>query len=292
MSPAITTLAPSWTAAVSFWSALKEARTEPASPPASSVQVADREMRESPCARAPSPSDVCRALSASPVFAKTDAEVLSGWCAQLQPVDLSAGHVLTAQNGYAERLYVIVSGKAKVCYRPIEDFEVVVKVVGPSDLVGAVTLFDPHARGMSVITLTDVTAVPIERDRFLTWMVEHPEISDQLMRLFARWTRATRRYLFDFLYADARSRLARRLLALSQRFGEQEGAVVRVVHDLTLQELSLFAGVSCETTDAALREFEERGWIRLEDNGLVIRDAHALTLPAAAPNSLSEALRD
>jgi CRP/FNR family transcriptional regulator, cyclic AMP receptor protein len=249
-------------------------------------------MRELSCATAPSSSDVCRTLSASPVFAKTDAEVLSDWCAQLRPVHLPAGHVLMAQNGFADRVYVIVSGKAKVCYRPIEDFEVVLTVVGPSDLVGAVTLFDPHARGMSVVTLTDLTAVPVERDRLLTWMVGHPEISDQLMRLFARWTRATTRCLVDFLYADAQSRLARRLLALSQRFGEQEGAAVRVVHDLTLEDLSLFAGVSCETTDAALREFEDRGWIRLEGNSVVIRDAHALGRPATASTSVSEAVRD
>jgi CRP/FNR family transcriptional regulator, cyclic AMP receptor protein len=283
-SPA-TTLAPAWMAAVSYWTAAKESGVESMS---LTGQAAERATHEQPCARTRLQDDVCRALSACPVFVKTDDDVLTDWCAQLQPVYVPARRTLVAQNGMAERLYVIVSGKAKVCYRPIDDFESVLTVVGPSDLVGAVTLFDTHARGMSVVTVTDVVAVPIERDRFLTWMVEHPEISDQLMRLFARWTRATTTYLVDFLLADAQSRVAKRLLALSQRFGAQEGAVIRVVHDLTMAEMALFAGVSRETTEAVLRDFEDRGWIRLEPNSLVILDAHALASPATSQIDLSE----
>jgi CRP/FNR family cyclic AMP-dependent transcriptional regulator len=65
-------------------------------------------------------------------------------------------------------------------------------------------------------------------------------------------------------------------LLLSKRFGWQEGDVMRVVHDLTLDDFSLLVGVAPETTDAKLREFEDRGWIRLEDNSVVIVDGQAL----------------
>jgi CRP/FNR family transcriptional regulator, cyclic AMP receptor protein len=57
--------------------------------------------------------------------------------------------------------------------------------------------------------------------------------------------------------------------------------VVRVAHDLTLEEISLLAGVSPETVDATLRDFRDRGWIRLEDSCLEIVDGQGLaTRPA------------
>jgi hypothetical protein len=47
-------------------------------------------------------------------------------------------------------------------------------------------------------------------------------------------------------------------LLLASRVGERDGEVVRVVHDLTLQELALFAGVTPEVIDVTLRDFRRR----------------------------------
>ncbi|CNJ69900.1 Crp/Fnr family transcriptional regulator [Mycobacterium tuberculosis] len=80
----------------------------------------------------------------------------------------------------------------------------------------------------------------------------------------------------DFAFADTRERIASRLLSLRKRFGRREGDVVRVVHDLTLKEFARLVGVEPRTTVAVLRDFEQRGWIRLEDNSVVIAEGQAL----------------
>ena len=46
---------------------------------------------------------------------------------------------------------------------------------------------------------------------------------------------------------DPACHIAKRLLLLGKRFGRKEGGLVRVVHDQTLEEISLFAGVAPET---------------------------------------------
>jgi CRP/FNR family cyclic AMP-dependent transcriptional regulator len=87
--------------------------------------------------------------------------------------------------------------------------------------------------------------------------------------------------LVDFVFADPPYRVASRLLLLGKRFGRRERDVVRVTHDLTLEEMSLYAGVTKDTVDATLRDFEDRGWIRFEDNCLEIVDGQGLAaLPA------------
>lgn len=220
--------------------------------------------------------DVYDTLVKSGIFSRTNPETVSAWARQLTPEQFGPGCVVSTHSGPVRRLYVIMSGKVKVSYRLPDGFEVMLTILGPSETFGVITLFDPESPEISVTTLTDVLAVPIQNDQLLEWMVGHREISDQVLRLFARWANTTTNSLVDFVFADAQKRIASRLLFLRKRFGRREGDVVRVVHDLTLKEFARLVGVAPRTTVEILHDFERRGWIRLEDNSVVIVDGQSI----------------
>lgn len=222
-------------------------------------------------------SDVYQALIASGIFSKVDPDKLSTIAEQIEPVQFSPGDVMVAQSNRGGRVYVIIAGKVKVAYRRPEGGEMVLTILGPKEIFGAITLFDPEAHEITAIALTEVVAAPIERDQFLLWITRYPEFSEQLLRLFARWVKASMNSLVDFAFDDVQSRVANQLLLLRKRFGRLEGDVVRVVHDLTLEDFSLLVGVAPEAICETLREFEDRGWIRLEDTSVVVVDAHSLS---------------
>ncbi|OMC54891.1 hypothetical protein A5747_15950 [Mycobacterium sp. IS-836] len=217
-----------------------------------------------------------KALVASGIFSRTSPDAVSALSTRLARKRFAPGCIVDAERDAGGRLYVIISGKVKVSYRLPDGSEIILTILGPSEIFGVIRLFDPSAQETSVTTLTDVRAAPIEHDQLRVWMVEHPEISDQLVRLFARWANATTNSLADFAFVDAQARIANRLLFLRKRFGRREGDVVRVVHDLTLEDFSGFVGVAPKMIVATLGDFEERGWIRLEDNSVVIVDGQAL----------------
>ena len=225
--------------------------------------------------------DVRRALIASGLFETTDSDVVSALIEHVRPVRFPAGHVVFAQGDPGSCLYLIISGKVKIAYLHGDGREVVLNIVGTSDIFGEVPPFDYGAREVTASTVTEVRAVAIDRDQLLAWMTERPEIVNQMMRLLARRSDVMTRCLVDFVFADPPYRLAKRLLLLGKRFGRREGDVVRVMHDLTLEEIALFAGVAPETVDATLRDFRDRGWIRFEDSCFEIVDGHGLAaLPA------------
>jgi CRP-like cAMP-binding protein len=221
--------------------------------------------------------DARQALIASGIFSRTSSEVVTALSSELDPERFSPGCVMGAQSDCEGSVYVIISGKVKVSYRRCGGEEILLKILGPSEIFGAITLFDPWPQDMVMTTLTDVLAVPIARDRILTWMVERPEVCEQVLRLFARWVKAMTNSLVDFGFADAQGRIASRLLLLMKRFGQQDGGVVRVVHDLTADDFARLAGVDPETIGVTLRGFEANGWIRLEGDSIVIVDGHALS---------------
>jgi CRP/FNR family cyclic AMP-dependent transcriptional regulator len=225
--------------------------------------------------------DVRQALIRSGIFGKTGADDVSELIEHVRPVRFSPGHVVFAQGDPGSCLYIIAWGRVKLTYRHIDGKEIVLNIVGASDLFGEVTPFDYGTREFTASAVTEVCAVAIERDQLLAWMAECPEIIHQIMRLLARRADVLTNCLVDFVLADPAYRVARRLLLLGQRFGRREGEVVRVMHDLTLDEISLFAGVAPEAVDATLRDFRDRGWIRFEDNCLEIVDGQGLAaLPA------------
>ena len=111
-------------------------------------------------------------------------------------------------------------------------------------------------------------------------MAECPEIIHQIMRLLARRADVATNVLSTLSSLILRTAL-RDVCCCWAGDLATESDVVRVTHDLTLEEISLFAGVAPETVDATLRDFRDRGWIRFEDSCLEIVDGRALAaLPA------------
>ena len=130
--------------------------------------------------------DAQRALIASGIFRKANPDVVVALSRGTRPVCFPPGHVVFAQGDPGGCLYMIVSGRVKVAYRHIDGGEIVLNLVGASDMFGELTLFDCGTREVTATAVTEVCAMAIERDQMLAWMAECPEIIHQMMRLLAR----------------------------------------------------------------------------------------------------------
>jgi CRP/FNR family cyclic AMP-dependent transcriptional regulator len=195
---------------------------------------------------------------------------------QLQPVEFPRGHTVFAQGQPGDRLYLITSGKVKVCRRWLDDREHVLAVLGPSEMFGELSVFDPGPRTSTATTLTEVRAVSMDRTALRGWITERPEIAEQLLRVLARRLRRTNDDLADLIFTDVPARVAKQLLALAQRFGVQEDGATRVTHDLTQEELAQLVGAARETVNKALGDFAHRGWIHVQDKSVLICDSERL----------------
>jgi CRP/FNR family cyclic AMP-dependent transcriptional regulator len=221
--------------------------------------------------------DVRRALVASGIVSKTDPAALTRWCRQLEPVCFPAGHVIATGGDAGGRLYVIMSGKVKASICRQGGCELLLAVLGSYEIFGVVSLFEPVARETRIAALTEVVALPIDRGQLLSWMAECPELSARMLRLFARRAREMTDALTDFASADVRGRVASRLSLLKRRFGRREGEVVRIEHEMTMEDFALLVGVSPELVRNTLRDLENQGWIRLDDDSVVVVDSQAIS---------------
>src|ERR1700682_6117229 len=130
-------------------------------------------------------------LSRAGIFQGVEPSAVSALTKQLQPVDFPRGHTVFAEGEPGDRLYIITYGKVKIGHRSQNGQENLLAIMGPSDMFGELSIFDPGPRTSSATTITEVRAVSMDRDALRVWIADRPEIAEQLLRVLARRLRRT-----------------------------------------------------------------------------------------------------
>jgi len=219
---------------------------------------------------------VQQTLARAGVFQGVDPDAVTELIQDMETVTFPRGTTIFDEGEPGDRLYIIVDGKVKLARHAPDGRENLLSVMGPSDMFGELSIFDPGPRTSSAVCVTEVTAATMDSTLLKQWIDEHPEISQQLLRVLARRLRRTNASLADLIFTDVPGRVAKTLLQLANRFGTQEGGALRVNHDLTQEEIAQLVGASRETVNKALATFAHRGWIRLEGKSVLIVDTEHL----------------
>ncbi|STD02419.1 CRP-like cAMP-activated global transcriptional regulator GlxR [Corynebacterium renale] len=215
-------------------------------------------------------------LSRAGIFQGVDPEAVRNLIEDMQTVRYPRGTTIFDEGEPGDRLFIITQGKVKLARHSNDGRENLLTVMGPSDMFGELSIFDPGPRTSSAVCVTEVHAATMDSQMLRDWVTAHPEIAQQLLRVLARRLRRTNASLADLIFTDVPGRVAKTLLQLANRFGSQEGAALRVNHDLTQEEIAQLVGASRETVNKALATFAQRGWIRLEGKSVLIIDTEHL----------------
>lgn len=215
-------------------------------------------------------------LASAALFRGADPSDVAEFCARLESWHFAAGEFIFEQDEPGDRLYIVVTGKVKVGCTSADGRENLFSILGPSEMLGEMSLLDPGPRMSTATALTDVQAVTLDRALLREWIAPRPEVAEQLMRVLARRLRRMSTSRAELVFNDAPGRIAKLLLRLAQRFGEQRDGVVEVTHDLTQEKIAQLVGSCRETVNKVLSDFTNRGWIQLQGRGLLIADTERL----------------
>jgi CRP/FNR family transcriptional regulator, cyclic AMP receptor protein len=215
-------------------------------------------------------------LARAGIFQGVDPDAVAALIPHLASASFRRGHTIFDEGAAGDLLYIIVAGKVKIGQRAPDGRESLLAVMGPADMFGELALFDPGPRTSTVTTLTEVQAATMDRAALRTWISDHPEVAEQLLRVLARRLRRTNDTLMSLIFTDVPGRVAKQLLNLAQRFGTGNIEGLRVELELTQEELAQLVGSARETVNRALSDFAQRGWIRLDGRSVVILDPERL----------------
>jgi CRP/FNR family cyclic AMP-dependent transcriptional regulator len=220
--------------------------------------------------------DAERVLRRAPLFEGLDEENARGLRRQLTEVKLSRGDHLFQEGQDGDRLFVVLDGKMKLTRAAVDGRENLLGVLGPGEMFGELSLFDPRPRTSSASAVTDATLAALGHDALRRMLQDHPEVSLHMLQALARRLRRANDVVADLVFTDVPGRVAKNLLDLADRFGEQEKDGLHVHHDLTQEELAQLVGASRETVNKALADFAARGWLQISARSVLILDVERL----------------
>jgi CRP/FNR family cyclic AMP-dependent transcriptional regulator len=215
-------------------------------------------------------------LQRAGLFQGVDPEAAEALGKDLEIAEIRKGDVVFTEGEPGDSLYIILSGKVKLGRRAADGRQNLIAIMGPADMMGELSLFDPGPRTATATAVTDLRLARLRKQALRPWLTNRPEIAEQLLRVLARRLRRTNDALADLIFTDVPGRVAKNLLQMAARFGTRDGGVLRVTHDLTQEELAQLVGASRETVNKALADFASRGWLRLDGKSVIILDPERL----------------
>lgn len=212
----------------------------------------------------------------APLFTALDDEAADALLDSMSNLSLGRTEVLFREGDPGRSLYVIVDGKIKLGRTSSDGRENLLAVLGPGEMFGELSLFDPGPRNATATAVAETALVELSSEQLNAWLIGRPAVAQQLLSALARRLRRTNEALADLIFSDVPGRVAKALLDLAERFGQRIDEGILVAHELTQEELAQLVGASRETVNKALADFAARNWIRLEARAVVLLDVERL----------------
>jgi len=213
----------------------------------------------------------------APLFTALDDASAVSLRASMDSVKIAKGSILFAEGDEGDHLYVIVEGKVKLGTSSGDGRENLLSILGPGEMFGELSLFDPNPRTSTATAVTDAKLLSLGQAKLIPWLADHPPVALHLLAALAQRLRRTNEAVGDLVFSDVPGRVAKALIDLGERFGKQTDEGLFIHHDLTQEELAQLVGASRETVNKALADFAGRNWLKLDGRAVLITDVERLS---------------
>ena len=203
-------------------------------------------------------------LSAHPFFKGLKPELIDQVGSHAITRVVKAGTVIYGKGDPGDSLFAVITGTVQISVPSVEGKDTVFAQLAAGEIVGEIALLDGRPRSADVAAVTDCELMVINRRDFVPLIHDHPELAFRLIDILCEKLRRTNDQVERVTFLDLPTRLAKVLLQLVQ--SSAEGRKI----SLTQRAIGQMIGMSRESTNQQLRNWEERRWVRLERGSIVV----------------------
>ena len=211
-------------------------------------------------------------LRNSPVFGGLDAEHLDRLCTYATTRMYPRGTTIFTKGDPGTSLFAVCSGTIRIGVPSPDGRDAVFNLIREGEIFGEIALLDGQPRTADANAMTNCELMIIDRRDFVALVRSQPEIALKIIEVLCARVRRTSQQVEDVLFLDLPGRLAKQLL----RLDSAEKSAGRGKVSMTQRELGQMIGMSRESTNKQLREWEERNWVRIERGGITVLATEAL----------------
>lgn len=214
--------------------------------------------------------DVTSILRETSLLSSVPAEDLKALADASRLRSFGRGQVVFTTSDPGDTVIVVVSGRIKVTVRSADGGELTLSVIRPGGVLGELGVVDGGPRSADAETLEDCQLLLIPRDAVRDICARVPSAAAALTNSIAATLRRLTEVTADLVFLDLPRRVAKVLL--SQPAGEDR----TIRFKMSQEELAHQVGSTRQSVNAALRGFERRDWIEMQDRSITVKQPAAL----------------
>ncbi len=222
--------------------------------------------------------NMMNALATVPLFSELTPDQLGMIAVYLRRRSFEEREVIVRRDTPGDALYILISGKVKVCY-PDDEGETIITVLSEGDFFGELSVLDGEGRSADVVALEPTVALMLAAEDVHASIVAFPSIAIALLRELAGRLRRSTEWIHSLSCQDVYGRIAAQLLHLSEMLGvdapEGGGRLIRL--RLTQNDLASLVGASRESVNKAMGYFKSKNYISVDGlHQITVYDRDAL----------------
>ena len=182
------------------------------------------------------------------------------------------GSMIILEEEYGDKLFIVKDGTVKITRVNDEGKEVILALLGSSEIFGEMAILDGESRSANVLAQENCTLVVISSEDFLKILKHNFKVSFALMSELAKKIRKSDLQIEALSLSDAEHRIGVSILSLAEDMGVIRNGKVTIQNLPFQQDIANMAGTSRETVSRVMKTFEDRNLILKEGHTVIIPD--------------------
>lgn len=188
----------------------------------------------------------------------------------LKEKSFSPNQTIFIQGEEGRGLYLIRTGKIKICANDRQGNELIFSFLTSRDILGEIAILDGLPRSATAIAVTQTNTYYLDRKDFLEFLETSPRVCFVIIANLCKSLRRVSTHLEEVSFLDVSGRVARNLLTLAAKDSLQTMCII------SQEELAKVVGASRVIVNKILNSFVELGFITLARKKIIILNEHEL----------------
>ena len=212
-------------------------------------------------------------LRAHPFFKDLGNTIIDRLAPRVITTRVKKGSAIFHKGDIGSKLYAVRAGAVRISAPSEQGKDAIFNLVVPGELFGEIAFLDGGQRSADAVAIDNCELMVIERRDFIPILRDDPEVAIRLINILCARLRRTSEQVEDIVFLGLPNRLAKVLLHLHQ---PSATALPSSKIHVTQREISQMIGVSRESANKQLHDWQRRKWLKLERGGIVIFAPDAL----------------
>jgi CRP/FNR family transcriptional regulator, cyclic AMP receptor protein len=208
-------------------------------------------------------------LGESELFATLDEPVRLTLAERASQRGYRRGQVVFVQEERGDRMFVVAEGEVRLLIRSPHGDEVELARRSRGQVFGEMALLDGGPRSATAEAITAATLVGIGREDLIKLLRSDEHLVDAFLHLLGGLVRRANNLSSALVFRDVRGRVAGKLLELVGWDPAVHPAEL-LASQVSQSDLAQMVGGARQTVNQVLKQFEDRGWIRMANRTIEI----------------------